>query len=67
MAVLLVTFHTFPSQSAWLFVVSVNDVNTDFYKGTRCRAIEKYLKEEAPHKHLVFILNKCGECCTLLN
>jgi nuclear GTP-binding protein len=24
--------------------------------GTRCRAIEKYLKEEAPHKHLVFIL-----------
>ncbi|RDI85094.1 hypothetical protein Vi05172_g4909 [Venturia inaequalis] len=27
--------------------------------GTRCRAIEKYLKEEAPHKHLVFILNKC--------
>jgi len=27
--------------------------------GTRCRAVEKYLKEEAPHKHLVFILNKC--------
>ena len=27
--------------------------------GTRCRAIEKYLKEEAPHKHLVFVLNKC--------
>jgi nuclear GTP-binding protein len=26
--------------------------------GTRCRAVEKYLKEEAPHKHLVFILNK---------
>jgi nuclear GTP-binding protein len=26
--------------------------------GTRCKAVEKYLKEEAPHKHLVFILNK---------
>ncbi|KAI0467153.1 NGP1NT domain-containing protein [Xylaria cf. heliscus] len=27
-------------------------------EGTRCRAVEKYLREEAPHKHLVFILNK---------
>lgn len=27
--------------------------------GTRCRSVERYLKEEAPHKHLVFILNKC--------
>lgn len=27
--------------------------------GTRCRSVEKYLKEEAPHKHLVFVLNKC--------
>jgi nuclear GTP-binding protein len=27
--------------------------------GTRCLAVEKYLKEEAPHKHLVFVLNKC--------
>jgi nuclear GTP-binding protein len=27
--------------------------------GTRCRSIEKYIKEEAPHKHLVFVLNKC--------
>jgi len=27
--------------------------------GTRCRAVEKYLKEEAPHKHLIFVLNKC--------
>jgi nuclear GTP-binding protein len=26
--------------------------------GTRCLAVEKYLKEEAPHKHLVFVLNK---------
>jgi hypothetical protein len=27
--------------------------------GTRCRAVEKYLKKEAAHKHLVFVLNKC--------
>lgn len=27
--------------------------------GTRCHSIEKYLKEEAPHKHLIFVLNKC--------
>ncbi|KAJ1957674.1 GTPase required for pre-60S ribosomal subunit nuclear export and maturation, partial [Linderina pennispora] len=26
--------------------------------GTRCRHVEKYLKAEAPHKHLVFVLNK---------
>lgn len=27
--------------------------------GTRCRAVEQFLKKEAPHKHLVFVLNKC--------
>lgn len=27
--------------------------------GTRCRSVEKYLKEEAPHKHLIFVMNKC--------
>ncbi|EMC94731.1 hypothetical protein BAUCODRAFT_111832 [Baudoinia panamericana UAMH 10762] len=27
--------------------------------GTRCRSVEKYIREEAPHKHLLFILNKC--------
>ncbi|PYH92890.1 NGP1NT-domain-containing protein [Aspergillus ellipticus CBS 707.79] len=27
--------------------------------GTRCRSVEKYIREEAPHKHLIFILNKC--------
>ena len=26
--------------------------------GTRCRSVEKYVREEAPHKHLVFVLNK---------
>lgn len=28
-------------------------------EGTRCRSVEKYIKEEAPHKHLIFVLNKC--------
>ena len=27
--------------------------------GTRCPQVEKYLKKEAPHKHLIFVLNKC--------
>ncbi|KND01322.1 uncharacterized protein SPPG_03136 [Spizellomyces punctatus DAOM BR117] len=27
--------------------------------GTRCKNVEKYLKEEAKHKHLIFVLNKC--------
>ncbi|KAI9784920.1 MAG: GTPase required for pre-60S ribosomal subunit nuclear export and maturation [Peltula sp. TS41687] len=27
--------------------------------GTRCRSVEQYIREEAPHKHLVFVLNKC--------
>jgi len=28
-------------------------------QGTRCPQVEKYLKAEAPHKHLMFVLNKC--------
>ena len=27
--------------------------------GTRCKSVEKYLREDAPHKHLIFVLNKC--------
>lgn len=27
--------------------------------GTRCRSVEQYLKKDAPHKHLIFVLNKC--------
>ena len=27
--------------------------------GTRCRNIEEHIKKNAPHKHLVFLLNKC--------
>ena len=28
-------------------------------EGTRCRAVEKYIRNEAAHKHLIFVLNKC--------
>ncbi|SCU77288.1 LAMI_0A00540g1_1 [Lachancea mirantina] len=27
--------------------------------GTRCASVEEYMKKEAPHKHLIFVLNKC--------
>ena len=27
--------------------------------GTRCLSVEKYIREEAPHKHLIYLLNKC--------
>ena len=27
--------------------------------GTRCRAVERFIKKEAPHKHLFYVLNKC--------
>lgn len=27
--------------------------------GTRCRSVEQYIKKEAPHKHLIFVMNKC--------
>ncbi|KAI9702352.1 MAG: GTPase required for pre-60S ribosomal subunit nuclear export and maturation [Candelina mexicana] len=27
--------------------------------GTRCRSVEKYIRDEAAHKHLIFVLNKC--------
>ncbi|KAF2723938.1 NGP1NT-domain-containing protein [Polychaeton citri CBS 116435] len=27
--------------------------------GTRCRSVEKYIHDEAPHKHLLFLINKC--------
>ncbi|KAI8799747.1 NUC091 domain-containing protein [Cladochytrium replicatum] len=26
---------------------------------TRCKNVETYLKKEAPHKHLIYVLNKC--------
>ena len=27
--------------------------------GTRCETVEKYIREECPHKHLIYVLNKC--------
>ncbi|KAH3671455.1 hypothetical protein WICMUC_004587 [Wickerhamomyces mucosus] len=27
--------------------------------GTRCESVEDYIKKEAAHKHLIFVLNKC--------
>lgn len=27
--------------------------------GTRCKSVEQYIKKEAAHKHLIFVLNKC--------
>jgi nuclear GTP-binding protein len=28
-------------------------------EGTRCKQVEKYIKKEKSHKHLIFVLNKC--------
>lgn len=27
--------------------------------GTRCETVEKFIREECPHKHLIYVLNKC--------
>lgn len=27
--------------------------------GTRCESVDKFIKEECPHKHLIYVLNKC--------
>lgn len=27
--------------------------------GTRCESVEKYIKQECAHKHLIYVLNKC--------
>lgn len=49
---------------AFLGILLLTIANSGFWtdardpEGTRCRAVEQYLKKEAPHKHLVFILNK---------
>jgi len=38
-------------------ILNVLDVRNPI--GTRCKHVELYLKNEKPHKHLVFLLNKC--------
>jgi len=42
------------SSDVVLCVLDARDV-----PGTRCRHLETYLKKHAPHKHLVFVINKC--------
>lgn len=41
------------------FTVIIHVLDARDPLGTRCYNVEKYLREEAPHKHLVFVLNKC--------
>ena len=31
--------------------------------GTRCPHLEKHLKKNASHKHLIFVINKVGSSC----
>ncbi|TPX19092.1 uncharacterized protein E0L32_011253 [Thyridium curvatum] len=47
-------YRTIDSSDVLIHVLDARDP-----LGTRCRSVEKYLKEEAPHKHLIFLLNKC--------
>jgi ribosome biogenesis GTPase A len=46
-------FSTIDSSDVLLCVLDARDP-----LGTRCLAVEEYLRKEAPHKHLVFVLNK---------
>ena len=47
-------YKVIDSSDVILHILDSRDPN-----GTRCRSVEKYIREEAPHKHLVFVLNKC--------
>lgn len=47
-------YKVIDSSDILVHVLDARDPN-----GTRCRSIEKYLRDEAPHKHLIFVLNKC--------
>lgn len=46
-------YKVIDSSDVVMMVLDARDPN-----GTRCPYIEKYLKVEKPHKHLIFILNK---------
>ena len=46
-------YKVIDSSDVILFILDARDP-----LGTRCPSIERYLSEEAPHKHVVFILNK---------
>jgi nuclear GTP-binding protein len=47
-------YKVIDSSDVVIHVLDARDPN-----GTRCRSIEKYIREEAAHKHLIFVLNKC--------
>lgn len=47
-------YKVIDSSDVVIHVLDARDPN-----GTRCRSIEKHIREEAPHKHLIFVLNKC--------
>jgi nuclear GTP-binding protein len=46
-------YKVIDSADVLLFVLDARDP-----LGTRCRSVEKYIREEKPHKHIVFLLNK---------
>ncbi|KAK0624619.1 NUC091 domain-containing protein [Bombardia bombarda] len=46
-------YKVIDSSDIILHVLDARDV-----EGTRCRHVEKYLAAEAPHKHLIFVVNK---------
>jgi nuclear GTP-binding protein len=47
-------YKVIDSSDVVIHVLDARDPN-----GTRCRSVEKYIRDEAPHKHLIFVLNKC--------
>lgn len=47
-------YKVIDSSDVVIHVLDARDPN-----GTRCRTVESYIKKECPHKHLIFVLNKC--------
>ncbi|ODV95529.1 hypothetical protein PACTADRAFT_34095 [Pachysolen tannophilus NRRL Y-2460] len=47
-------YKVIDSSDVIIHVLDARDPN-----GTRCRTVESYIKKECPHKHLIFVLNKC--------
>ena len=47
-------YKVIDSSDVLLYVLDARNPN-----GTRTKFIEHYLKNKCPHKHLVFVLNKC--------
>lgn len=47
-------YKVIDSSDVVIHVLDARDPN-----GTRCRSVEQYIKKEAPHKHLIFVMNKC--------